>query len=437
MAARWIPIDMPGDMDAVPTLPPPEVPLLINRSLCIVAVLLLTTTVPSRAQSGAGEPCGDCHSTGRVAHDHSAASMELENDGVVELCSVFLRGDEPNLGLDWTPCLKCKMPALKAAAEKEWNRAVGQRREFLDGRKQVEDKIGHPTMFVKTKHFVLLWDLPEIKVDRRIYRQHEAMHLYAKRAEELYSEVLAMLGIEEHDMVGTTHYLYLFERLKDAKELAPMLVQMPIGGGQKVSKIGAPVSVMVSWDDPEKIRGDDEVRHQFFVHSVSHHIHNDVKVYTFWLFKSYGWVYEGLAYLQETRQFGSPLVNCSQETGGTANWKGKCWETNVRKALIAGEAPPFQQVISKGADQLSDMERQFSWSYIDYLMWENPNKMPQLLALMKGSQLPTRDCLEQAYGLTIGQFIDNWTAFVRKEYTATPYKGPKKRTPKVPPHPGD
>ena len=257
----------------------------------------------------------------------------------------------------------------------------------------VEKTLGHKTMFLETDQFLLVFDIPEIKVKRRIYQQHAAMHLYAERATELIEETRRVMGMKPHDLLGTRHQIYMFERQKDAKALAPVLTSMPIQSGQRVSRIGSPGSALVSWDDPEKI-SDDEDRHQYFVHAFSHHVHNDVREYKYWLFQRYGWVYEGLAYFQEIRQFGTPKMNCSAESVEGGNWKGKSWEANVKKALTADKAPSVADVLSKGVSELTDMERQFAWSYIDYLMWEDPNKMPELLRLMKGPQLPTRDCLK-------------------------------------------
>ena len=99
----------------------------------------------------------------------------------------------------------------------------------------------------------------------------------------------------------------------------------------------------------------------------------------------------------------------------------------VKKAVMAGDYPSFQETITRSADALTDEERRVAWSYIDYLMHLDPKKMPKLLALMKGPQLPTRDCIKQAYGITIGQLVDGWKEFVMETYSLRPRKGPLNR----------
>ncbi|MCA9771343.1 MAG: hypothetical protein KC466_02985 [Myxococcales bacterium] len=421
-----------------PPLPTPP-PIRSARALLplpvTVAVVLAALLVPTSL--GADEPlCGACQTTGRIAHEHPAFDHENETDDI-EFCSVSMELDPEALGLDWVPCPKCLAPSKKEAAEREWNGLMELRKKWLADRREVDTLTKTTLMHVQTKHFVLTWGIPKIKVGKRVLKEHEAMHLYAKRLEETYQRILDLCGIDESAMVSTRVRVFMFEGLREAQIAAPVYTNNPISSGQKTNLIGAPESSLVSWDDPEKILNNDEYRHQFLVHAVSHNLWHLVREYTFWLFKEYGWVYEGLAYYMETTQFGTPLVSCGQEQIEEPNWKGKCWESNVKKALIAGKEPSVLDVMAKSADQLSPMERQFAWSYIDYLMWENPGKMDDMIRVMKFDQKPTRDALKEAYGLSMGQFIDNWTAFVRSEYSSKPFKGPKERTPKVPARPKD
>ena len=201
-----------------------------------------------------------------------------------------------------------------------------------------------------------------------------------------------------------------------------------------MDRIGVPTSILVSWDDASKIRKNDEWRHQFLVHALSHHIHNDVGEYTFWLFDDHGWLYEGLAHFHEIRQFGQVRVYCGQEqVDEVRHWRSPHWESNVKKAVMAGEEVAFPNVINRNVTSLSIKDRQFAWSYVDYLMWENPGKMDEFLTALKGPRLKTRDALKQAYGLTMGQLQDGWKEFVMAEYRVKPRKKPYERPPKRPP----
>lgn len=402
--------------------------------LVVLLVGVLFATAPSRVEAADDPRCGDCHTTGRVAHEHPAFDRDSETEAI-EFCSVSMELDPEALGLDWMPCPKCLAPSKKEAAEREWNGLMALRTKWLADRREVDKLVGKPLMHVQTKHFVLAWDIPKIKIDRRVIRQHEAMHLYAERLETLYERIMELQGIDESAMLNTRFVVAMFESFKSAEKAAPVLTNNSMRSGQKVNLIGHPKSACVSWDDPEKILGNDEYRYQFMVHAVSHNIWHTVREYKFWLFKDYGWVYEGLAYYMEAIQFGPPIVSCGQEQIEEANWQGKSWEANVKKALIAKKYPSVLDVMAKSVSELTPMERQFAWSYIDFLMWENPGQMDEMLQYMMGDQIPTRDALKKAYDLTMGQFIDQWEAFVRSEYSTRPAKGPKFRAPKNPPTP--
>ncbi len=403
----------------------------LPRPLLLAALLVCSPAAP--AQEKGEKLCGDCKTTGKIAHEHKADVLEREKD--VLYCSYWMDHDPEALCLDWVPCPDCLTPSVKAAAEREFGGEIAKRKAWLEKRREEVDKVARTEcIHIETEHFILSWDIPKIKVGRKTVRMHDAAHLYAERAEELYRYIIDLHQIDEPaQMIGTKFKFAMFERKLPAINLAPSFVDKPIQGGQKVQIIGPHRSNMVSWDDPEKILGDDEHRHQFFVHSVSHHIYHDIqlgKIYQYWLFKRYGWMYEGLAFYLEHRLFGPPKLTCSQESAGFSQYREKSWEALVKKEFQGGEYPSFPEVSRKGADTLNDEERWMSWSYVDYLMWLDPTKMPKLVSLMTNDQLETRDALKEAYGITMGQFMDGWADFVRREYSLRPKKGPIVRPPR-------
>ena len=405
---------------------------MFHRRSPLAVFLLALLAAPLPAQRP-GEPlCGRCHTTGRVEHPHKAKDLEREKD--VLLCSAFMESDPEALGLDWIPCPEGKTPSVHAKAVRAFEAEMKRRREWLEARRaEVDERTRTECVHIETEHFLLSWDIPEIKVGRKVLRKHDAAHLYARRAEELYRTILELHDLDERYMMGTKIRLVMLESQRAARAVAPRMTDLPIRGGQKVSKIGPQKSCMVSWDDPEKIRGKDEYRHQFFVHSVSHHIYHDIRMgrqYRTWLFKRWGWLYEGLAFYLEQRLFGPPRTTCSQEGGGFSQHREKSWEALVKRLVQSGDYPSFQDVIQKGADQLNDDERRLSWSYVDYLMWLDPKKMPRLVSACTNDEMPTRDALREVYGLTVGQFIDGWLEFVRSEYSTRNKKGPIVRPPR-------
>ena len=399
------------------------------RGIYLLLIALLILVAPVSGQEIGEDLCGDCHSTGKIEHQHTKAALDLEKGSIY--CSEFMRSDPSVLGMDWKVCPKCRTPSAQARAQREFDEEYARRKEWLDGvQKEVDERAGHRVCHILSKHFLIAWDIPKIKVDRRILKMHEAAHLYSERMEDLYQQVLEIHGITERDVRSTVHRLYMFEAQSTAKNVGPYVLDGGIGSSSRKSLIG-PGSAMITYLKQEDFRTDESF-HQFMVHVVSHHLHNEIRPANQWLAVRYGWVYVGLAHYMEIRNFGPPTTWCHREGGTFSHWKGKNWEGNVKKAVNAGTAPSFQDVIQKPSDVLTAEEHQFCWSYIDYLMWLDSHKIPELMGYMKVQQLPTRDAIRKTYGLTVGQFVDGWKAFVLDEYSTVSTKGPRVRPPRGP-----
>ncbi len=372
--------------------------------------------------------CGDCKTTGRIAHEHLPEVLEQEKD--VLFCSFWMDNDPEALCLDWVPCPNCQNPRIQGEAKREFDQEVERRRAWRKARRdEVDQYTRTEVVHIETEHFIISWDRPEIKIGRRRIRLHDAAHLYAQRAEELYRYIMDWHGIEPQHMMRLCKVkLNLLESLRAARTLAPYMTDLSLQSDSKIQLIGPLKSNLVMWADPEKTRTEEDF-HQYLCHVVAHHIYHDIQhgQYTFWMFKQYGWMYEGTAFVIETRLFGVPRTTCSQESGGFANYRNTPWEALVKKLVLSGKCPTVQDVIAKGADTLTDEERWLAWSYVDYLTWLDPKKLPLLVSKMTGEQVPTRDALRDVYGLTVGQFVDGWTEFVRKEYSLRPLKGPFER----------
>lgn len=390
-------------------------------------LLLLSASSPSSGQDVGEALCGDCHTTGRIDHPHSASELEQEKD--VEFCSVFMRSDPDALGMDWIVCPKCRTPSVQEAARAEFDREFERRRKWLTEREENVDKhAGHKVEHIRTRHFALSFDLPKVKVGRSTLRTHDAMHLYAQRLEELHAQMLAIHGITERNTAGLVHEVYVFENDLTSRNVGNHLITGGMGQGFRKSTYGK-TSQHITSRNKKDFRKDEDF-HQALVHSVSHLITNEVGILKTWLVKRYGWVNEGMAHWFEIRNFGPPNTWCNQEQGGFVHWKGDSWEANVKKAVLAGDHVNFQDIVGKSAESLDSKEHQFAWSFVDYLMWLSPEKMVKFLTLLKGKQLPERDALREAYDITMGQFVDGWIEFVRTEYSMKPRKGPRELPPK-------
>jgi hypothetical protein len=379
-----------------------------------------------------GELCGTCKTTGMLENPLATSKDRAESD--VVYCSVALDRDKAALGCDFLVCPNCKAESEQALARDDFEREVGRRRKWLDGRRaEVDAIVKRDVVHVKTAHFEVAFDIPQVKVGTVVHRAHAAAHLYAERVEKLYADILSLHDLTDGRLRRSQRFLYFSDSIKALDALA---VHLKVGGGRS-NTFGDPCRVFLHLD--KKTFREDEQFHQYVAHHVSHHVHNDVMPANYWLNERYGWVAEGLAHFVEIRWFGVPNTWCTSESGGDYKWQSKSWEANVKKALLSGDAPLFEEVIKKQSSALNARDHQFAWSYIDYLMWLDPKAMPKMLGLMKGPQLPTRDCLKQAYGIAIPEFVAGWQEFVTSEYSTIPRKGPQPRAPRgaQPPPPGD
>ena len=398
----------------------------MQPSLLLTALFLWSATTAGACPEDDELLCGDCHTTGKV--DNPKAHSKYKDEQDVVYCSRVMRADPDAYGLDFLVCPKCKTPSAQESARRDFERQRKRRSDWLEEReKEVDQLVGHEMVHIRTKHFVIAWDIPKIKVNRRVLKPHDAAHLYAERAEELYEQILELHGINERRTAGTTHYLYVFEREKDAKNAGARLTTG--GGSGRSSKYGN-VSRFICWQDKSKFKKDEEF-HQAFVHVVAHHIYNDVEVLRNWLNKRYGWVFVGLGHFWEIRNFGPPNTWCHREAGsGIVHWKGKGWEANVKKALQGDDHLTLADLIGRPAEDLSPKEHQFAWSYVDYLIWLDPTQLPRMIGHMKGPQLPDREAIKKAYDISIPQLQEGWEDFVRTEYAVRAKKGPQPREPK-------
>lgn len=392
----------------------------MKRFFGLIALVLATNL----AAQEAGEPlCGTCKTTGRIDNPLRASRDPLEND--VIFCSEAMGSDKKGFGCEELVCPKCAGTSYNDSAARDINADIEKRRQWLEGRRNEIDKaLGHEAVHIKTTHFTLAFDIPSVKVGQVVYKKHAAAHLYAQRLEELFQEIVDLHGLPASKMHGTKRFVILLDSQKSAQAIANNLT----GAGSHSVQYGDP-SRVVDFLDKKTFQNDIDY-HQHVCHVVSHVLYNDVDTFQNWLVERYGWVSEGTAHFIEMRLFGVPNTWCAREAGALVHWQGKNWEANVKKAVLAGTHPKFEEIQQKPADALSAAEHQFAWSYVDYLVWLDRKAFAKMLGYMKGPQLPVRECLQRAYGISIPAFVEGWETFVKTHYDVTPRKGPQPRTPK-------
>jgi hypothetical protein len=155
----------------------------------LAAVLALAASTPAAAQTEKpDEPfvrCVQCQNQGRVAcREHEKGEMHFE-DGV-RYCSVIAECAACG-GTGWLDCPDCENP--------KWVEPLSAKRARIQSAEapalaKYGAEMGRKLRMVSTDHFVLVWEIDRLKVDKRQVEHHELMHLYAQRLEAVYSTYL-------------------------------------------------------------------------------------------------------------------------------------------------------------------------------------------------------------------------------------------------------
>jgi len=388
--------------------------------------LLATITMgalaaPARPQSANLAPgdklCGVCKTTGRVPYEVPKAVLELEK-GCLE-CSEVSDNKAINWGLDFAPCPKCLCPSLHGKAKTEWDAKVAARRDWLKAQREIDTFLNDPKdlrlMHVKTEHFDLAWSIPKIKIGNIVLDQHHAIHLYAQRLEEAYKTFLDQYGFKhEAEQNGVRHQVMVFEQLRHANKAEPKYTGMGGQGTTNGVKLVGVKSVFVThWN--KTVNPDDEAFHEYLVHNVCH-LFLASNYNMFWLARKHGWIDEGTSHYFTDKRFGQVRTHCYQEQDEAKQWILGAWRPEVRKRVAVDKIPAFAEVVVKHAEALTAEEHMFVWSWVQYLNdGFDHAKFVQLVRGLK-EQRPLRDVLQEAYGVSMFQLLENWKKYVLENY---------------------
>lgn len=359
----------------------------------------------------AGEPlasqapvCKKCQSNGRLpCSEHPASECASEDEvlycSMVAPCTVCA-------GTGFVPCPECKNEEVRAALEKK----KASFPKIVANLKHLDDKMGRALTKVETQHFVLVWDLERIKVEKKFLNQHEGMHLYAKRLERLYSDYLARMQLTDKDF-REKFKVFVWWLQKDHEEGALAFCGQNAKGGVKL--MGGTPSYSVCGN--KQNFQDDEKLHRNIVHSVTH-LMLSAQQFPAWMGNvKGGWVDEGLSHWFEDRYWGICDNYCYQEANSNVDFKSGKFKLAVRKLVEMDKAPSVAEVFERNVDTLTLPEHAVSFSYVDYFMTRDGAKFRDLAAELK-RKVPTRDALKKIYGFGPLEFESMWKAWVLQTY---------------------
>jgi hypothetical protein len=349
--------------------------------------------------------CIPCQNQGRVPCDeHDKGEMHFE-DGV-QYCSV-LAGCATCGGTGWLDCGDCENP--------KWAEALGRKRTRIASLEapalaKYDQEMGRKLRMVSTEHFVLVWEIDQLKIDKRQVEHHELMHVYADRLEKLYSEYLAAFQASPRDFRERTQVL-VWWLPKDQEEASNRFAgnQSPRG----IKLLGS--TSVYSCCGNKQFSKDDETLHRSIVHNVSHLLlaHQNPSL---WLGNlKHGWVDEGVAHWFEEKLFGVCDNYCYEEQNTNVDFKGGRWKPVVRKMVAMDDVPPVGEVMSKNTDGLSLPMHAVAFSYVDYLLATDGAKFNALCRNLR-QRVEGRDAFQKVYGFGLIEFEQKWKAWVLATY---------------------
>ncbi|MBK8097820.1 MAG: hypothetical protein IPK26_11975 [Planctomycetes bacterium] len=373
--------------------------------------LLLLATLVQAQDTKPPLPCQPCTSHGELpCKAHGKGVLELEK--VVRFCSVAA-DCKTCQGALATDCKSCRnQPAETALAErvKLAQQLLTQRRKDIDA--VIDNK---PLLHLTTEHLDLVFSIRPLTIGRDKIETHPLMHLYGQRIEALRTLFLQTFDVPDGDLPGRLR-IHMFRDEQDHAFFGPRVTGMG-GGSSTGTKLMGAECVYSMWHDPRGMP-DDEALHRTIIHNTSHLLLSNMTPAVWLGNRKHGWIDEGLAHWFEDKLTGKCTNFCYEEIALTpgAGFKGGRWRVPVRKLVDDGKARSFAELSALNTDQLDFQDHAMVFACVDFLITAHGGpKFRDLVRLIKRDK-PTRDALQEVYGLNPLTFDTRLHEWVKATY---------------------
>lgn len=351
-----------------------------------------------------GPVCKKCRSEGREpCSEHEQHECALEDDVIFcsEVADCATCG-----GTGFVDCGFCEHVAIESTLTKR--RAEVLRRAEKNA--WIEKELGKPVRYAESEHFIVIWEMKDMKVDKVRKSPHEMLHLTAARMEQLFGLYLEKLGAREGDFKEkplVAVWWYPADQADASARLcgstSPLGVKL-YGGTPRYSTCG----------NKQNFKDDEEL-HQSLVHNVAHLLLSHQRP-SYWIGNDRkGWADAGVAHWFEHELSGSCRNYCYEEQNTKRDFKGGKFKIGVRKLVALGKQSPMSSVMQKQTTELTPEEHALAFSYIDYLMQKDGKALNKLLIQLR-ERRETRDALQDTFGISILEFEELWRAWVLETY---------------------
>lgn len=390
----------------------------MNLAACL-AVCAMLASLPPVDPSARAEPasfcamqdtkpggCKKCDNTGRLAcPEHPRAECELELDLQLTYCSVLV--DCPACGgTGFVMCTECKNQ--EAAAALTARRAqLAERRVAL---KPIDDTMGRALRKAESPHFVLVWEIDRLKVNKKHLLAHELLHVYLKRLERVFADYCATFGIADTEFAEKP-WIFVWELPQEQFDASTRFCGLGSHGPVKLLGRKPRFSVLgtkIYFQDDEKL-------HRNLVHSVVHLLLSEQPPSEWIGNLKGGWADEGLSHWFEEKYWGICDNYCYQEADTNADFKSGKFKLAIRKLVSMDTTPPISEVLQQNSDTLTLPMHATAFSYVDFLMKRDASKLNLLLKKMR-ERVSSRDALQQVFGMSPLDMEAQWKAWVLATY---------------------
>ncbi|MCB9832673.1 MAG: hypothetical protein H6807_09375 [Planctomycetes bacterium] len=265
---------------------------------------------------------------------------------------------------------------------------------------------------LRTRNFFLHYDIERLKVGQRYYDKEQGAFLYSRRLEELLRDWQATFGKPRTFPRCGYYEIWILATANDTARVQATLM----GGASKLHSSEKPI--FVTGLDKDALL-DDDALHANVYHHASHLITQQGFPYDKAEYP--GWWAVGIAHWLEIKKFGETRNFTTGEVSSKKDrWQMGKWPKKVASAARKEDEPKLATFCDRDAKKLNAMLAAFSWSFVDYLVAEHPDKLNQLAhALSSGKS--TADCFREILGWSLSRFQDEWRAeCVKKMGQITP-----------------
>lgn len=348
--------------------------------------------------------CTKCRNVGaRPCPEHEKADCELE--GNVLFCSAI--GLCPTCGgTGWVDCPACENVPVeeRLAAKRAAAPAVAAGLAYL------EEDMRRPLLHAESAHFVLVWDVEALKVDKKRVGAHELLHRYIDHLERLYDDYTTILGVKDAEFVEKSRVMVWINET-DHEEASRRYCDQTAPAGVKLMGIHPTFSVPYLI----KLFKNEEFFRRYVIHNATHLLLSHQEP-MHWIGETKGgWADAGLAHWFEDRYFGVCDVYCYTEADTRQSFKGGRWKPEVRRQVAEDEAPSLAGMFQKNTDGLTLAEHAVAFSLVDYLIATDARKLNELFRDLR-KRVETREALAQVFGLNPIELEERWKAWVLETY---------------------